>query len=76
PPGAPKVYYGLGVFLQGGWVIQNPSFSGYAAIMAYHPSVKIAIAVSSTMGPRADPSVNYSMGIYQAIAKYLGHPVS
>lgn len=76
PPGAPKAYYGLGVFLQGGWVIQNPSYSGYAAIMAYHPSSKIAIAVSSTMGPKSDPSVNYSSGIYKAIAKYLRHPVS
>jgi D-alanyl-D-alanine carboxypeptidase len=29
------------------WIVQNPSFAGYAATMAYLPSRKIAIAVSA-----------------------------
>src|SRR5437867_1798556 len=30
-----KSYYGLGVFTVDGWVLQNPSFAGYAATMGY-----------------------------------------
>jgi D-alanyl-D-alanine carboxypeptidase len=47
-----EVYYGLGVVVTNSWVIQTPSFAGYAAAMAYLPSRKIAIAVTATMGPK------------------------
>ncbi|MGW3666880.1 serine hydrolase domain-containing protein [Streptomyces sp. NPDC005141] len=43
-----KEHFGLGVIVVNGWVVQNPSFSGYAAIQAYLPSDRLAIAVSST----------------------------
>ena len=41
-------HFGLGVIVVNGWVVQNPSFSGYAAIQAYLPSKRLAIAVSAT----------------------------
>lgn len=41
-------HFGLGVLVVGGWIAQNPSFSGYAAIQAYLPSERLAIAVSTT----------------------------
>ncbi|QES10061.1 class A beta-lactamase-related serine hydrolase [Streptomyces venezuelae] len=41
-------HFGLGVIVVNNWVVQNPSFSGYAAIQAYLPSKRLAIAVSST----------------------------
>ncbi|WP_327378144.1 beta-lactamase family protein [Streptomyces sp. NBC_01216] len=41
-------HFGLGVIVLNRWVIQNPSFSGYAAIQAYLPSERLAIAVSTT----------------------------
>lgn len=44
-------HFGLGLIVQNGWVVQNPSFSGYAAIQAYLPSDRLAIAVSTTVGP-------------------------
>ncbi|MBX9421224.1 MULTISPECIES: serine hydrolase [Streptomyces] len=41
-------HFGLGVIVINGWVLQNPSFSGYAAIQAYLPSRRLAVAVSTT----------------------------
>jgi CubicO group peptidase (beta-lactamase class C family) len=40
--------YGLGVVISGSWLLQNPLFSGYAAVEAYLPSRRIAIAVAVT----------------------------
>jgi D-alanyl-D-alanine carboxypeptidase len=71
PPGARPVYYGMGVVLDNSWVLQNPLFAGYNATMAYLPSKKIAIAVATTLGPRASSSVNYSTQLTAAIGKYL-----
>ncbi|MEO8667697.1 MAG: serine hydrolase domain-containing protein [Bauldia sp.] len=70
-PWSGKMYYGLGVFLINGWAVQNPSFAGYAATMAYLPSRKLAIAVSSTMKPEASLEGNLSTDILTAIAAYL-----
>ncbi len=70
-PWSDEAYYGLGVFLIHGWVVQNPSFSGYAATMAYLPSRKLAIAVSTTMGEKASMEGNASTDILKAIAAYL-----
>ncbi|MFJ5781441.1 serine hydrolase domain-containing protein [Streptomyces hydrogenans] len=44
----PERHFGLGVIVSGGWLLQNPSFSGYAALQAYLPSKRLAIAVSAT----------------------------
>jgi CubicO group peptidase (beta-lactamase class C family) len=45
--------YGLGVVISGNWLLQNPLMSGYAAVEAYLPSQKIAIAVAVTYAPEA-----------------------
>jgi CubicO group peptidase (beta-lactamase class C family) len=45
--------YGLGIIRSRGWLLQNPSFFGYAGLMAYLPSKKIAIAVAVTYGEGA-----------------------
>jgi CubicO group peptidase (beta-lactamase class C family) len=45
--------YGLGIIISGDWLLQNPLFSGYAAVEAYLPSQKIAIAVAVTYAPEA-----------------------
>jgi CubicO group peptidase (beta-lactamase class C family) len=52
--------YGLGIVISGNWLVQNPLFSGYAAIEAYLPSQKIAIAAAVTFSPEAfDDQGNY-----------------
>jgi CubicO group peptidase (beta-lactamase class C family) len=53
--------YGLGVVISGNWLLQNPLFAGYAAVAAYLPSRKIAIAAAVTYDQGAfDNSGNYS----------------
>ncbi|MDF2824356.1 MAG: beta-lactamase, partial [Mycobacterium sp.] len=53
--------YGLGLVISGDWLLQNPMFYGYAALAAYLPSEKIAIAVAVTFEPEAfDASGGYS----------------
>lgn len=77
PPGAPKIYFGMGVVLDNSWVLQNPLFAGYNATMAYLPQKKIAIAVATTLGPHASPSTNYSTQLTAQIGTYLAprHPL-
>ena len=70
-PGAPKVYYGMGVVLDNSWIVQNPLFGGYNATMAYLPSMRIAIAVTTTLGPSSSSSINYSTQLTAAIGQYL-----
>ena len=53
--------YGLGVVISGNWLLQNPMFAGYAAVAAYLPSQRIAVAVTTTFGPGAfDEQGDYS----------------
>jgi CubicO group peptidase (beta-lactamase class C family) len=64
-------YYGMGVVLLDGWMLQNPSFAGYAATMAYLPSRRLALAVSVTLQPSASPESNLSTEVLKEIAAYL-----
>lgn len=53
--------YGLGIIISGNWLMQNPMFSGYAAVEGYLPSRKIAIAVAVTYDQDAfDASGDYT----------------
>jgi len=52
--------YGLGIVVSGNWLLQNPLFSGYAAIEGYLPAQKIAIAVA----------VTYDQGAFDASGDY------
>jgi hypothetical protein len=67
---SPKVYYGMGVLINNSWVLQNPLLSGYNALMAYLPSKKIAIAVTTTLRPKSSSSTNYSSQIFKSIGTY------
>lgn len=66
-----ETYYGLGVFMTNGWVVQNPSFAGYAATMAYLPARKLGIVTSTTMYPDAPPEANLSTTLLKEIAAAL-----
>ncbi|MEU3745559.1 MULTISPECIES: serine hydrolase domain-containing protein [Streptomyces] len=63
-------HFGLGVIVINGWVIQNPSFSGYAAIQAYLPSERLAIAVSATK-TATTPDGNMAQAVAELIAAEL-----
>ncbi|MEU5278241.1 serine hydrolase domain-containing protein [Streptomyces asoensis] len=70
-------HFGIGVIVKNGWVVQNPSFFGYAAVMAYEPHKRLSIAVSTTVGPDA-PGGNTAQTITERIADLLDpeHPLS
>lgn len=67
-PGCPTCFdqndgytYGLGIVISGKWLMQNPLFSGEAAVEAYLPSQRVAIAVAVTFAPEAfDDQGNYT----------------
>lgn len=67
--------YGLGLWISGDWLLQNPLFYGYAAVNAYLPSEKIAIAVAVTYEQAAFNSEGqYSNGgdeLFRRIGAYL-----
>ncbi|MER6563554.1 serine hydrolase domain-containing protein [Streptomyces sp. NPDC001027] len=69
-------HFGVGVVVKNGWVVQNPSFFGYAAVMAYEPHQRLSIAVSTTVGRNA-PAGNNAQTITERIAKLLApqHPL-
>ncbi|MEV4945137.1 serine hydrolase domain-containing protein [Streptomyces sp. NPDC053755] len=69
-PQTPAAHFGLGVLVINGWIIQNPSFSGYAAIQAYLPSKRLAIAVSVTK-TATTPDGNKAEIIAQRLAAAL-----
>ncbi len=64
-------YYGLGVVVVNGWILQNPRFHGYSGVMAYLPSRDLAVAVFSTKGQKADPDANDSSAILTRLARIL-----
>jgi CubicO group peptidase (beta-lactamase class C family) len=70
-PWSEDVYYGLGVFSINGWIVQNPSFHGYAATMAYLPAQKLALAVTVTLDPGASLDGNLSTDVLKEIAAHL-----
>jgi CubicO group peptidase (beta-lactamase class C family) len=61
-------FYAFGVMVSRGWFLQIPSFSGYAATMAYLPARKFAIAISVTVDETADPDHNYSIDVFKDFA--------
>ncbi|MEU7416522.1 serine hydrolase domain-containing protein [Streptomyces antibioticus] len=76
-PMTDKFHFGLGVVVKNGWVLQNPSFFGYAAVMAYEPHKRLSIAVTTTVGPKS-PGTNTSVPVAERIAQLLDakHPLA
>ncbi|MGG8408369.1 serine hydrolase domain-containing protein [Streptomyces sp. 12297] len=76
-PQTPEAHFGLGVIIKNGWILTNPSFSGYAALQAYHPAEGLSIAVSTTLGPDS-PDGNTAQTIAERIAAALApdHPLA
>jgi CubicO group peptidase (beta-lactamase class C family) len=67
--------YGLGIVIVGDWLTQAPSFSGFAGAMAYLPSKKIAVAVTTTHDPAyfEDPNLpsNTADELFRKIAAQI-----
>ncbi len=67
-PWSDTAYYGLGVFVINGWIVQNPSFAGYAATMTYLPSRGLALVVTVTLNDGASLEGNLSTDVLKTIA--------
>ncbi|MEU2392255.1 serine hydrolase domain-containing protein [Streptomyces sp. NPDC007369] len=69
-------HFGFGIIVVDGWILTNPSFSGYAAVQAYLPARGLSIAVSVTQGP-GSPEGNSAQTIAERIAAALapGQPL-
>lgn len=65
-----ETHYGLGVIVLGDWIAQHPLFFGYSASMAYLPSERLSIAVSTTKGSKATDD-HSAHEIVQRIAQVL-----
>jgi CubicO group peptidase (beta-lactamase class C family) len=68
--------YGIGVAINGSWVLQNPLFAGHAAIESYLPSKRISIALAVTFKPssydyQGNVSNYWTSGLYSQIGKIL-----
>ncbi|MBT2450235.1 beta-lactamase family protein [Streptomyces sp. ISL-43] len=69
-------HFGFGLIVSKGWVLQNPSLTGFAAIQAYLPAERLAIAVTATVEPGA-PEGNAAQNIAERLAVALtpDHPL-
>ncbi|MGW6613460.1 serine hydrolase domain-containing protein [Streptomyces erythrochromogenes] len=65
-----NAWFALGLPVENTWILQNPSFAGYAGTVAYLPSRKLAIATVATQGLGSTVQ-NASSGVLQAIAAHL-----
>jgi CubicO group peptidase (beta-lactamase class C family) len=70
-------HYGIGTFIVGGWVLQNPSFYGWGALQAYLPEKDLAIAASATLDKEAKVGLNGGQMVFEEIAAVLApdHPL-
>lgn len=70
PPFSAKIHYGMGVIVSNGWIVQTPSFAGYAVAVGYEPQKKIAIAVSVTAGEKT-PEASVANVIFGELGAYF-----
>jgi CubicO group peptidase (beta-lactamase class C family) len=70
-PFTDDTYYGLGIVVNNGWLLQNPRFHGWSGVMAYFPEGDISVAVVSTKLPGAEEESNDSSAILRKIAEIL-----
>ncbi len=64
-------HYGIGTFIVGGWILQNPSFYGWGALQAYLPEKDLAIAASATLDKEAKVGLNGGQMVFEEIAAEL-----
>jgi D-alanyl-D-alanine carboxypeptidase len=64
-------HYGIGTFIVGGWIVQNPSFYGWGALQAYLPEKDLAIAASATLEKEAEVGLNGGQMVFNEIAAVL-----
>lgn len=64
-------YYGMGVMVRAGWIMQTPLFGGSSAVHAYLPSEKLAVALVAVSGATSQAGVPHATTIWTALASEL-----
>ncbi|BBX98485.1 serine hydrolase domain-containing protein [Mycobacterium lacus] len=82
-PGCPTCFeqdsgytFGLGIVISGNWLMQNPMFAGYAAVEAYLPSQRAAVAVAVTYAPDAFDEQGNSRNEADTLFRKIGAEVA
>lgn len=70
-------YYGLGVGVMSGWIVQNPNMNGFHTFMATLPDNEVTIVVTSTVADGYDGGPAPSTDLFRKIAALVApnHPV-
>lgn len=79
PPMTPNLYYGLGIIVARTWRVQNPMLNGWTGVMAYLPSQRISVALTTTAGQRAaEDDRAFASILFDELTRYLSpkHPVT
>lgn len=69
------LYYGLGIIVLNGWLVQNPQINGYNTIFAHLPSKRLSIVITTTLGPKSTPDTAFSTLIFKDVVKLLAADV-
>ena len=68
---APDLYFGMGLAVANGWMVQNPGFAGWNAIFAHLPSRRLSIVVLTTLGRTSPAGVHFSTVLFKQLVRYL-----
>ncbi len=68
-PWSADTYYGLGLIVANGWLLQNPLFHGYAGLMAYLPERDLSVAIFATKTAAGDPDTNGASAIFRRLTE-------
>jgi CubicO group peptidase (beta-lactamase class C family) len=69
---SPKYGYGIGAVRNGGWVLQNPLFAGYAAIESYLAAQRVSIAIAVTFKASAYDAEGNPTSYWQTLYAEIG----
>jgi D-alanyl-D-alanine carboxypeptidase len=70
-PNRADLYYGVGVGVNRGWVVTNPSIPGYTGIVAHLPARDLSIVVVATETRGADPAAHLATRMYRPMGRIL-----
>lgn len=68
---SPDLYYGMGVIVANGWIMQNGLYFGWNPVMAHLPSRDITIALTTTLGDQALPDISHGLHLIKEAARLL-----
>ena len=69
-PNTENRFYGMGIGVVNGILLQNPNFGRYQGIVAYDPKEDKTMIAFVTLGQEADPSAHHGMMLYPILKSF------